>query len=401
MNRFPRLLSSRSFLLACPLLALLGVGCGNSGPSGTSGTTGSGGSGGSPLCINTSTAVVLAAPRTLDFQGHPLGTVIADVNGDGKPDLVSFDQAAKAASVLLGQGDGTFGKALVSPAIAARAAAFGDLDGDGKLDLVLTADGVVAVSLGKGDGTFAAPVSSTVNGSYDAVIVVDLDGDGKLDVVATESLSLNPGLVIVLLNDGTGKLYPEVDTETGVGPVALAAADLNGDGYVDVMTANQEENTVGILRGFDSGGLSMVSPLTVGKLPSALAAADLDGNGKPDLVVVHSGDATLRVLLGAGGNFLMPAMNYPAGSGANAIAVADVNRDAKPDVVVTASTDHTVTLFLGQGDGTLAQSGLPHDVGGSPYAVAVGDLNGDGLPDIVVSTDAASPLTVLLGVCPQ
>jgi hypothetical protein len=364
--------------------------------------------------------------------------VVADVNGDGKSDLVVANQYADntytigSISVLLGNGDGTFQAAISygSGAWDAYSVAVGDMNGDGKPDLVVAnlcvdvncANGTVAVLLGNGDGTFQTAVSYG-SGGYNAlsVAVGDLNGDGKLDVVVE-----NIDAVSVLLGLGNGTLESAVRYPSGGGngiPASLALGDVNGDGKPDIVVTDNagdygQDGEVGVLLGngdgtfkaavgYDSGGGNAVF----------VAVADVNGDGKPDLVVANQclvgyldgycevqANSSVGVLLGNGdGTFQSPMSYWSGGSSATSVAVSDVNGDGKPDLLVAnqdefdGSQGGSVSVLLGNGDGTF-QSAPSYSSGALefeiPAAAAVGDFNGDGKQDVVVANGGVG---VLLG----
>jgi hypothetical protein len=186
---------------------------------------------------------------------------VADVNADGQPDLVVANTCARAGSsgcsngsvaVLLGNGDGTFEKAVTYPAgFFPISVAVADVNGDGKPDVVVTnnqdgGSGSVGILLGNGDGTFASVVNYASGGfSPQSVAVADLDGDGKLDLLVSNSSSNNVG---VLLGNGDGTFGAPLTYSTGGNaPLSVSIADVNGDGKPDLVVVNSGSNNVGVL----------------------------------------------------------------------------------------------------------------------------------------------------------
>jgi len=237
----------------------------------------------------------------------PYGEAVGDFDGNGTLDLaVADDVTPGAVSVLLGNGDGSFpGSPSHSYSVGGNPAAIAvaDFNGDGNPDLAVATYGTVAVLLGDGTGAFA-PASgspySTGNGSQ-SVAVADFNGDGNLDIATGNR---DDDTVSVLLGDGTGAFAPAsgspYSTGSGTGPAAVAAGDFNGDGVPDLATANEHTNDVSVLLG-NGDGTFPASPThrySVGSYPDALAAGDVDGDGKLDLVTANYLDATVSVLLG-------------------------------------------------------------------------------------------------------
>jgi hypothetical protein len=358
---------------------------------------------------------------------------IADVNNDGKPDLVVTNWCAYSScttpgtnvAVLLGNGDGTFQTAVAyaSGGLYADSIAVADVNGDGKPDLIVancgsssqvncvstSGSGDVSVLLGNGDGTFKTAVLYSLGASgATSVAVADVNGDGKPDLIVATGSSTE-GLVGVLLGVGDGT-FGAVATysSSGLSPLALAVADLNGDGKPDVVVTNQwADNTdtnsnVSVLLGNGDGTFKTAVPnLTGGFFPDSVAIADVNRDGKPDLVVANSsvgingGLGNVGVLLGKGDGTFQTEVPYASGGyGAAAVAVADVNGDGMLDVVVAncsgsisdcTGTAGNMGVLLGKGDGSF-QTAVTYPSGSTfPFAVAVGDVNGDGRPDIVAA----------------
>src|SRR5439155_1623497 len=175
----------------------------------------------------------------------PLSVAIGDLNGDGKPDLAvgnngphSPDTTANTStvSVLLGNGDGTFGgKADYGTGKTAKVG-IGELNGDGKPDLAVAnvGDGTVSVLLGAGDGTFAVQTTYSTGDFSNpySVAVGDLNHDGRLDLAVANN---SPSTVSVLLGNGDGTFGIKRDYLTGREPSSVAIVDLNGDGKPDLV----------------------------------------------------------------------------------------------------------------------------------------------------------------------
>jgi hypothetical protein len=282
------------------------------------------------------------------------------------------------------------------------ALAAGDFNGDGKLDVAVansgfgSAGGAVSVLLGNGDGTFQAPQSFPTDFNPVSVAVADLNGDGKLDIVTADSGGAD---VTVLLGNGDGNFQSPQFFDVGSTPTSVAVGDFNHDGVPDLVVANSGDNTVSLLLG--AGGGSFSNPLTfpVGTTPVSVAAADVNGDGLLDVVTANRGSNDVTVLLGNGaGNFQAP-LTFAAGSGPTSVAAADVNGDGRPDLVVADGGSNSVSVLVGNGDGTF-QAPLSFAVGVSPSAVVVADVNGDGKPDLVVANPGSTTVSVLANTTP-
>jgi hypothetical protein len=341
--------------------------------------------------------------------------VVADVNSDGKPDIVELNLCGLnncdgAVGVLLGNGDGTFQavKTTDTGVVFAYSLAVGDFNGDGKPDLVVSSgascsptpcSNLISVLLGKGDGTFDAP---RIYGSGDfqanAVVVADVNGDGKLDLVAANQCSpttcSNDGVAGVLLGNGDGTFAAAQTYNAGGAPSSLAVADVNGDGKPDLFVV-YGSSLVGVLLGNGDGTFQPVHTYgTGGQFGNAIAVADVNGDGKPDLIVANScvgcTTAAVGVLLGNGDGTFQTAQNYVTNTiDETSIAVSDVNADGKPDIVVAngcrVCQDCIVSVLLGNGDGTFKIPQKSVSGGSNAYSIAVADVNGDSNPDLIVA----------------
>ncbi|BBL74230.1 FG-GAP repeat domain-containing protein [Methylomagnum ishizawai] len=350
--------------------------------------------------------------------GYPLrGDVLAadDLNGDGRPDLAVAGNGNTLA-VLLNQ-DGHFQSQPTRYNVddgynndynGHYSILAADLDGDGKTDLA-TPNWIydnLSILVGRGDGGFKPqlakgvyPVSSgpsANNFGVSSELLADIDGDGHLDVVTA---NLGSDSISVLLGKGDGKLRGKMDSATGPTPVGIAAGDFNGDGKTDLATANQGGNgSVSVLLGKGNGNFKPRKDYAPGgeALRSALslAAADLNGDGKIDLAV--NGYYSLALLLGQGdGSFqALPDIAAPGNDGR--ITVADLNLDGKPDIVGPG------WMMTGLGSGAFGKIKEFYPYCGACTSVAVADLNGDGKPDIAMDySESLAPTTsfvlVMLG----
>lgn len=221
----------------------------------------------------------------------------------------------------------------------------------------------------------------------------DLNGDGLLDVVIVNDRGGNAGSVTVLLGRGGGALSEGMTFEdAGVASCAVVTGDFDGDGKIDVLTADgtgveQFPNTVSLFRGHGDGTLRapLIFP-TDGPQTSHLVAADFDGDGDLDVATTAQISDTIRVLLGDGAGGFAPSQGYSTSGGyfQMAIAAGDLNGDGHPDLVTTQKYAYRVGVFLGNGDGTF-QPQVSYATAPSPHGLALADADGDGALDAVVT----------------
>ena len=350
-----------------------------------------------------------------------IGMAMGDFNGDGKMDMALIQQNDFEANVtvLLGDGSGGFTLAEVISIVNGHrfpvAIAVGDLNGDGKLDLIIANAldaSYLTVLLGNGAGGFTLTNPTLPAGvEADGVAVGDFNSDGKMDVALTSYFNNN---VSVLLGDGAGGFTGRRTFPTGGGPTGISAGDFNNDGKADLLVGNQVSGSVTVLLGDGSGAFTKAAghDFATGIGPIHLAVADFNGDGNLDVALVDNQNLPnlyVSVLLGDGSG----AMNLAGGSpfslgstngGANfynnpiqSIAAGDFNGDGKMDLVITNPSFDQVDVVLGDGTGHFASApGSPLFSGYAPTAVLVADFNGDGRVDVAVANWTSDNVATLL-----
>ncbi len=352
--------------------------------------------------------------------GNCGGVAVGDLNGDGKLDLAleSNDTTGGGISVLLNNGNGTFGTGTyypvaISGVIAANGIAIGDLNGDKMPDVVITGSSVTAiVYLNQGSGTFKVngTVGTVPTGATNNIVLADINGDKKLDIIVPDGF----GDVFTYLGKGTGLFsngpaYP-LQAATFGGNYLIALVDFNKDGFLDLLdTAGFDNNTVSLGRGdgsFQTNQLYAYSPTLV---TNNIATADFNGDGFPDTAQALSGGANgmIGINLGSSHGVLGTASLVTASTCLNNlvewVAAGDVNGDGKADLVATMQDasfagcqNNTVAVMLGLGTGKFKAASY-YATGSTVQegVVYLVDLNGDGKLDIVTE-NADGSISVLL-----
>jgi hypothetical protein len=354
-----------------------------------------------------------APPADVIVKGEVLRTAIADVNGDGKGDVIIESAYSNGTSVvgnlsvlLSGQGPAKVTH-LNTPALGL---AVGDVNGDGRADVAVPADvssgsgKQVNVWLGQTDGSFQqGGFMLTANQPVNPVLA-DLDGDGKLDLVAVGTYS-STGVISVALGKGDGtfgataNIFTGLSSNTGSPRVEFAVSDLNGDSRPDIVVlgGNGSSKYLETFLNNGNGGFPQSTPSSIQTVQGAkynssvptLVSADFNLDGKADvafLSVTNSPLAQIQLLEGNGdGSFQTTPKTVGTTSLFSTLKWADVNADGIPDLVVTDGFLNEVQILTGNGDGTFAPA-VGFGINGQfPIDSAVGDLNGDNRPDIVAA----------------
>jgi Domain of unknown function (DUF4347)/FG-GAP-like repeat/FG-GAP repeat len=296
-------------------------------------------------------------PRT-DFAvgDAPYSVSVGDFNGDGKLDLATANSNSRTASVLLGNGAGGFApKNDFAVGTAPQSVSVGDFNGDGRLDLVTAnySSSTVSVLLGNISGGFTPKTDFAVGLGATSVSVGDFNGDGKLDLVTANATSRD---VSVLLGNGSGGFAPKTDFAAAGIPTSVSVGDFNGDGKLDLVTANyfndndgallQNNSSVSVLLGNGSGSFAPKTDFALGLGRTSVSVGDFNGDGKLDLVTANYGSDNVSVLLGNGSGSFAPKTDFAAGTNPYSVSVGDFNGDGKLDLVTANVLSDNVSVLL-------------------------------------------------------
>ena len=343
--------------------------------------------------------VTFTNSSTPSVGGAPRSVASADVNGDGKTDLISANLLDATLSVLTNNGNGGFASAGTY-AVGANpdAVIAADLNGDGKVDLISANGGsggnTLTILTNNGSGGFVLASSPVVGNAVYSVTAADVNGDGMVDLI---SANASDNTLTVLTNNGNGNFMQSASLGVGSAPYSVAAADVNRDGKMDLVAASRDANTLTIFTNNGSGGFVLSSAQGVGGGPWWVAPVDVNGDGKVDLITANSVANTLTVLTNNGNGGFVIASSPGAGSEPFAVTPADVNGDGKVDLIspnFVGGNGNTLTVLTNNGNGGFALA-LSLVVGTGPVSVASVDVNSDGKADLISANYSANTLTVL------
>jgi len=357
---------------------------------------------GNPYAVSTSynfTTASLAAPSfaaNVDYGPglNPVSVTSADVNGDGRADLIVANWNSNTVSVLMNNGNGTFAaKVDYTTGSNPYSVTSADVNGDGRADLIVANfyGNTVSVLTNNGNGTFAAKVDYATDLSPKSVTSADVNGDGKADLIVA-----NNGVksVSVLMNNGNGTFAAKADYATGSNPYSVTSADVNGDGRADLIAAN-DNNTISVLLNNGNGSFAAKVDYATGVSPVFVTSADVNGDGKADLIVANLNSNTVSVLTNNGNGSFAAKVDYPTGSALWSVTSADVNGDGKADLIVTSSGSNTVSVLTNNGNGSFAAK-VDFATGSGPNSVTSADINGDGKADLIVTNYDSNTVSVLM-----
>lgn len=347
----------------------------------------------------------------------PSSISLADFDNDGKPDLAVTNFSSSSVSVFRNtstNGSVDIGsmanKIDFTTGAGPYSVAIGDVDSDGKPDLIVSNANSKTVSILRnttsavGSISFAGKIDFITGSSPQIVSTGDIDGDGKIDLAVINYGSRN---LSIFRNTSTGvssvSFEGKLDFATGDFPNSVAIGDLDGDGKPDLAVSNSTANSLSTFRNTSSIGIISFAPkqdIIVGSSPVNVVIGDLNGDGKADLAVSNFASNTVSVLRNnstSGNVSFVDKQDLITGFKPIGIALGDIDGDNKPDLAIANRNSKSVSVFRNiSTNGNIDFSGKQDFTGGDyPYFVAIGDIDGDSKPDLILSDLTTSSISIL------
>ena len=359
------------------------------------------------------TSSSFASKVNFETKSNPYQILSEDLDGDGNADIVTSNLGNDNFSVFKNTGSSgivSFSTAVLYPLLEAPYAAknMADFNGDGKLDLAFVR-GAYSVSVYKnissaGNITFDSQQNFLSDYGPWTPAFGDIDGDGKIDIVTVNGGANTFSVLKNTSTNGNISFAASIDFPSSANPRSLAITDFDNDGKPDILIVNIfGTNTISVFRNTStSGSISFAAKVeyhTDGDDPY-MAVGDLDGDNKTDIVVVNAYSNSISIYRNMclpGTIAFAPKINYTPGSGPWDVAIGDLNGDGKPDLAVACAYSNLVSVFKNTSvNGTISFAAkVDFSVGTNPTNVTIGDFDTDGLPDIAVANQYSTFISVL------
>ena len=315
----------------------------------------------------------------------PSDLAFGEFDGDLVLDAAIVEADGNSLRILSGGGDGNFALAFEGPAgHAPGRPVAADMNLDGIDDLLYPAGYVVTVLTSLGGGEFDVAASTALPEARGlGGVAADVNGDGHLDVVSGKG---GPsGFVTAMLGDGSGGFSAPIDSVAGSQPFLLAVADFDEDGFDDVVLGKGGGTPIFVMRSLGTGAFEVAGGLSLPATPRGFAIADVDRDGHADLFAVHR-TTTLSLFRGRGDATFHPVQTFTGTATAESVGAGDLDDDGWPDVVVSTSGPVGFDVFLGNGAGSLLPvDATPIGATAVPTTPRIADVDGDGRSDVVVT----------------
>ena len=319
----------------------------------------------------------------------------ADFNGDGNLDIALTNVSSSTVTVLLGNGDGTFGTPVPYTVNAVKNLTLGDINEDGAIDIVTSSANSNTSLLGSvgSPGTFTLGTAFNIPGSVSDIRLADMNGDNHLDVVSVGTSGVGVSLNTV---GSLGTFANAVTYATGASPFSLTLCDIDNDGHIDVINSNKTANTISVKKNNGSGVLAAAVNYTTGAGPEGVEYADINGDGNKDIIVANGSASTMSIFYGSSSGALTLYQTTQCPGSPRALVIGNFNSDAYPDIVTAQLSGTFVNSYLGNSTNNYILPNI-YATGNTPKSISSNDFNGDGKKDLVVANSADNNFQLFIG----
>lgn len=335
-----------------------------------------------------------------------------DIDNDGKSDIITTNLNSNSVSILRNTSSNGI------PSLAAKidlavgtqpySLAVGDLDNDGKFEIITAAASSNTISIWQNNTTNSTLEFNTrsefrTGSTPKSVSVGDLDGDGKLDIAVANSTSNSVSVFLNTSKKGSINLTLKVDYVVGNSPNFVTISDIDGDGKLDIITSNNSSNSVSILKNTTINGtfsLSTKTDFTTGSQPAALCICDLNNDNKPDIAVTNTGSNSISLFRNVSSNGIINFIKdqeISTGTNPVSISASDFDGDSQPDLVVANLNTNSISILRNTNSSNIISfnNKIDFSTSNNPYSVISGDIDGDGLPDIATANYNSNTVSIL------
>lgn len=347
------------------------------------------------LCTATRAQSCFDAPHTSPSTTQPFLIASADMNGDGRPDVVVSSQSGAPVSsghvqVLLNLATGVFaGLGAATTGSAYGSLALADFDGDGDVDVATPSTDGLYVFPNIGGGSLWTPTVVPWGPPWTLYVAGcacgDFDGDGDIDIVVAHP---SGNRLLLFQNNGGMSFSAPIAIGVGNSPSSVALVDLDGDGDLDIVAARNNAGLVTVCLNLGSGNPGVPVEYGVGSFPTGLVCADLNGDGLPEIVTTDSGAHTLSVLANLGGGSFAPAQAYGAGINLLDPRAIDADRDGDLDIVVVHDLSSSFSVLFNDGTGALSR--VDYGAGSATHGLCCADFDLDGSVDLAFTNPSGN-----------
>ncbi|MFK7961457.1 MAG: FG-GAP-like repeat-containing protein [Phycisphaerales bacterium] len=333
------------------------------------------------------------APSDVGAGERPNGFAVTDVDGDGRADIIAGDRATGELVLRLSTGGGAFGPTtVIGPYGFTGGVLTEDVDGDGTTDLVTNRHWYRGI----GGGSFRLASELQPPLLLDVNTIVDLDGDGTRDIVWGGAFGR---VATTRINAAGGQESPEIIVSTAANSgllSQLAVGDLTGDGRPDLLAVGGSTQSLLLFEARPNGTFAGITGLIDGQFVHDIEAADMNGDGTIDLVSGTSFGGGPTVRLGVGDGRFLAAVPLEADLSADQLALADLNEDGRPDIAVIDLNENALRVYLADPTGGF-QSSFTVPLGDLPFDIVAGDFIGNAASDIAICLGPSQRVVILTG----